>query len=1014
MPAKKKILSIKDKVKAQWKLEQAALKKADVGTTKSKVPLKAKTQYQAVEAISDEKKLRKFLESQLNSTDDEMDVEISHFVTGSDVPYTRKAFFNDIENVPGSMKKKLFAGYLAQTDKTPTNYVKDWLHSAKEHQLYYSKEGIRVEKKNLSTKMTPGSDDYGKYLAMMEEVDKDIDSDLTEMSKYKARKLREQKKMFNTDDEGEKQAKGVQGDLVDVAVSEMLAANKISDPNKIPVRYVDKNGKEVGRGFTKIPQRWIDEEANKAYHGRTQADYSIDQYNEHSPWSSKRLDKIKTKDQVHEDIWNLNAQIQAAWIKLENIDEWTASGHRSDDGRKLYEKLVELYTLRDQLRNKRSGEARNLSILSMEERKAKIREVQESIEDVQNQLRELGKIGQAYQLHAEIVDMQKDLLQMERNAPGSLAKRERVLSCSRVYENAPWLKAKVKQVYISGDDPLIPYFSHVWDIGNKSTLSANLYPVDREGRVWYAVSKSFFRLLCTSKGKVQEDEILTLPIPIDLIDDRGIPGGPNLKLNVMVAYDTNRRFYIQDESVYADEIAFFKTQRQDIQSKIQSIKSEPLSLQVKELGRSVLSTALSSTIIKNNTAYVSSIDQSKINIYEENGPYVSDVINTISYEDDEVVDVDTFVRRLGDIIIYLGPNGSKVFEKRVAHRYYDPVVLATLPQSEKYPEIFDNPLEDSNKIVNTYRDEFISRLDIFTNNFLEILYSIKTGEPIIFPTVDVQSRLSICDNYDYLLKTYGKRKDIPNTVAAYQYKLSNTHPRDIIHYMEDGSVYCFIIPDLIRDFRKADQETEKENVKRQSEGKSPILTHYINPVTKEPMSSEFIDRFKKIYINDAYNINNLTVDERNRLQKQTSKTAEKQLEVILAPGLIDKIRYGILKIKSQEPASDTASESDSDSNSNSDSDSDNDGVVSRTRGGSGGSKESNKKSNKESNSDSDDEGNYDGICRHCKGEIPKDGKGIRTLYKRKGSDKSATGSEAFHKREFCCRYCAEDCNEFDK
>ena len=39
MPAKKKILSIKDKVKAQWKLEQAALKKADVGTTKSKVPL---------------------------------------------------------------------------------------------------------------------------------------------------------------------------------------------------------------------------------------------------------------------------------------------------------------------------------------------------------------------------------------------------------------------------------------------------------------------------------------------------------------------------------------------------------------------------------------------------------------------------------------------------------------------------------------------------------------------------------------------------------------------------------------------------------------------------------------------------------------------------------------------------------------------------------------------------------------------------------------------------------------
>ena len=850
--------------------------------------------------------------------------------------------------------------------------------------------------------------------------------------------------------------------LVGNAVERMLKENNITDPDNIEIKIRDSKGK-ITKGVTSLPKRWLEDEANKTRYGLAKADFSDDHIVAPEPWAVKRAQRADKEDAMYAQIWNLSAQIQAAWAKLEDLDAPSA------DILELRNELKSLY-------HKQSGDApTKLEDLDSGNTAAwegvgwyaggkgtgpdskRAKEIETELRalhsDKEHRLRGTEKDTEIKDLVKTIESMQADLRLLKMEAPKTIRQYQEVARCGTVYRQAPWLHAKVKRVYLSPFGPSLGTYKYivVHTSGESKTKTMGptsdgkeLYyadnntpelesedlkkawlpqPIIKDGRTWYAARNGFFELLCTAKGKTQEGNVLTIPLPPDIVKRYGIDE-EHPKLSVIVGYETNRGFFVQDEKMYKSEADFFADKKKDLRTKIKELSKEPVNLNSRIFGAAILSNALESTSKSKDDdkdelleelpefAYHASLKSTgrvtrkgatKPAWYGATGDYVKKAILSIAFKGEDPVSLETFARKLGEVVVYIGPEGSKVFEERLRNRYYvDPQMLMDLTEADKFPEIFSEAAGTSEKILGWYRNEYAGKVDHFIDEFLRSVYTQESGEKLVSASVPTWDRTKTCQNVPYIQSkiaytSYGDNAQTGNKLQMTKLadkerrKIQNADPRDLIHYMEDGVVFCFTVPELKKLIDKADSTADEENIARGKDSTKSVSPAYNNPISHEPFTKDFIERFKEIYMGEGFKVKR---PDQLEAELDENKVREPDLAIILAPGLIDKIWAGLNKIKNPAP------ESDSD---------DDEVAISRTRGG--GSSDGDSDSEVEPDADTTD---YDGKCRHCKGELDPGSKGIRTLSRKAGAAKDATGSDAFHKREFCCRYCCEDCEEWEK
>lgn len=1053
MPPKKQ--SLKDKIKGQMKKAKGVKAKAATGTSKDKKPAIPVTISQAQAAEREEKRMREFLKGQKASDDDTFNTEVTHFVSGSKIPVSRKKLLEQLLLIPGSIRNQLIEGYLAQNKQKAAAYYKSWTSEARAYKAWAEDETTNTR----PPKAEAGAKDYAKYLAMQEELDE-------QLSKPKKVQDPEMTDLFGLDDDEvvDVEDTTTQEELISPAISRMLETSGLRSTTGIPVRYVDKTTrKELGRGTVDLPKKWLEaEEArflitdekpvewhtelteeeieegrsrpltqeekearaaaakqrrevwkgvarNVEYDPEATADYL-----EKAPWSQKRMgaeQNVKDRQMIFEKIATLEANINDAWIKLEDMNAWNIGTVTSNEGKELADKLTSLYELQAQLLGQTSVIPHEVAVLTDEERKARVEEVWEDKERVTKELGKLGPSGEAYRLQAEINEMQRELKELELRAPMSTAMHKEISACARIYKQGGWLKAKLNGTYLSGTDDLMPIFA-----------SVESEPINKDGVFWYPAKSTFFELQCTSKGKSQEGTVLTLPIPRDLSRDIKI-WGRYPKFHVTVGYDTNRGFVIQDENVYEKEVAYFRMRHRSAREKIQEMMSEFVTTKARQWGRVTLANALQEAV---NSELKDQPTSARRVSYTRDSPLVKTTIYSIAHTEDgeHIVDLGTFARRLGEIVINLGPSGSKIFSQRVATGHYSgQVPLDALPNEERNPEVFDNA-DVPQTIIDMQMTDMNARLNNFVEGFVEAVYVAETGERVPSRTVDIRDPLQGCQNFKYLVsereellaaeegKPTHLRKRVPSLDEMAKEKFGRAQPRDIVHYMEEGELHCFTVQDIQNMIQRADDEARQENAKREEKGLNARPPRYENPITKKPLSSDFVDRFIRIYMNKAVGSiepegsRGEGVDDIEYIDTTwTAATGEtftgrvrakkglldKQMEEILAPGLVERMLAGIAQMKAPLQQSDTDNESDGEG---------------RLKGGGGDDWEG-----EDSDSDGED---YSNKCRYCSGELSSGGKGCRTLWLKEGASKDATGTNAFVKYQFCCRYCTEDFDKFDE
>lgn len=965
--------SLKKTFKAQMKKAKLAEEKS-LAKKKDFVPaykvMPPKTEAQQVKSVTDEKDMREFL-TELRDEDDEIvqQVDIAMFTDGN-IPASRKEFFRKFENIPVSQRFVLLDGLLKQSKLKSLKYLDDWISDAEKYKAYLTSSSSKIDSQDLKLGPNSGAPEFAKYVLTMELGDEELNTKLLELKKLEAKiklskKIDALRKGEVTEDQFDDMEKArIEEEEVfgnDIEVDEFRAEairkallSKIKVPSAKPLHPKIQQMVDDAkiRNISNVPDIWIQEELQKESHGHSKKT-NIDQIVDGKPLQRGDLATSRglesSRCQVYDDIWNLEAQILSAWRQLETVDMPTD----------------EIIRLEEELR------VLNDTTVDYDSSNRVATELQLKVRDHSDEYNAIYK---------SIRSMEDDLKELKKKAPRTIRQYEKINACSKVYKEAPWLRTKVKAVYISPMDVNQDIFVKFARLEESK---------DVDGRTWYLAKSWLFEALCTTRGKTQDGDTVTVPIEPVLARELNILGG-HPKLRISMAYETHKSFIVQDEDMYKDERKYFISTKRNLTKQSEALGEELVSGATKKLGAIVLSDALQSTVVNEET------DNSKsglvqIEKYASGSNFVTRAIGIISQERDGISTTNDFATKLGEIVIYIDRDGSKVFEKRLANGYYDAEVLMSLPQSEKNPELFDDPSTNSD-ISKMYRMEYASKLEKFRIEFLHSAYLAQTGERRIASHVkdlDSVDQLRVCHNSTFLTDARNKalkieetkplqdRKDIPDLSVAETNRLEKVNPRDIIRYMEDGEVYCLTVPEL---------------------RKMELSGLYVNPITKKPLARDFVKRFKDVHINDKYDINKYSVSQ--PVKEDTAKVLRK-LEPILAPGLIALIKDGIASLKSSE------------------SDSDDDGTpVSRTRGG-GDVKDAEtplSRSRGESSSDDESPGNesdvnYDGICRHCKGEIPTGSKGIRTLSEKKNSSKDATGSDGFHKREFCCRYCCEDCEK---
>jgi hypothetical protein len=492
--------------------------------------------------------------------------------------------------------------------------------------------------------------------------------------------------------------------------------------------------------------------------------------------------------------------------------------------------------------------------------------------------------------------------------------------CMYIFSTIPWLKEKVKNIYISKVDTDISDYITSVEITDVDTDLAN-YMVD--GKVlfindmpWYRTNKKYLELQCSDKYyKVQNGDVLNIyerktkelfanfriafEVEVEnsvdeesgeVIDNTGVVG-----------------IILQDEELFADEVKFFKNKNKTPLDIIDDILKEQVTEAVKERAFSMLNKVFNGIASKD---------------------YIREVVNILAEDSKTVKDL---AKRVGNIYIYLYPAGIesisfKTFRKHIELGQYSPEEITKLTYTEKVPEIFG---EDS-KVDKKTRQEIKGDLRVSFENFIEDFGDEIYIDRNIYSKYKRRSdyrhgggfRYKIkkqlkdwredCENFkdydvigkmDKILDTinikkiqfeeaktsedrdYDLLRALNNEIKELRYEYS-VLSRDVDHklkkvpidslgyylkYTEDGKTYCLNSEEIYESIQKN------------------ILT---NPHTGKELEPNFIEKIKKLYKLRK------PIEEKPVLQVQN-------VQVDLAPGLLDLIRLDINRLNELKNAKNT-------------------------------------------------------------------------------------------------------------
>jgi len=405
---------------------------------------------------------------------------------------------------------------------------------------------------------------------------------------------------------------------------------------------------------------------------------------------------------------------------------------------------------------------------------------------------------------------------------------------SRYY--MPWIQGIVLKTFIAlPNGGIIDKTSQIHKYVNVNSKTRTKGDVN-----WYPINNKFSLLMCNinSYRRIQEGVVLTS------FTENGEP------VSLMVGYETNRGFLVQDEKMFLAEKEYEKERNSSLVEKIANILNNPITSKVEIFGIDKLSTTLHD-IAPDITDY----GVYKEGYIKKDTTYIVKAIETISKQTRTVRE---FLAKLGGVIVYLTTKlGHDIFKKRIREEYYLPEILVNLSASEKLPEIFDDPrVTQESKDYNTRF--LMGELNYFISTNAQVLYKLE------HPT---ESNKNIFYKQSFVGAKKEKKFDW-KTACVNKDDVIDIPDEQIIYYREGENVYCLVIDEILDQI---------------SAGKNPT-----NPYTKRMLKSDFLTRFEELYSNKRKN------KEISPVTTITPLPKIQNVEVILAPGLLNMIVKNIL------------------------------------------------------------------------------------------------------------------------
>jgi hypothetical protein len=383
---------------------------------------------------------------------------------------------------------------------------------------------------------------------------------------------------------------------------------------------------------------------------------------------------------------------------------------------------------------------------------------------------------------------------------------------ANLYKRPPWINARVSGVYVMPKSEGVENYH----LGEATII---------DGEKWYRARAELFELLqdAGAKTRVQEGETLT----IFMADGSSV--------SFAIGYDTNKGFVRQDEEMFQDEKEYMRKRRLSRQQELVEIRTEPVTTEIRDLGRRYLSDALLA-VAPDRQEYTFMHD------------YVREAVATIA---NSSKDVGEFANTLGQIIVLLRPEArahfgdpfgeSSVFVTRVASGYYDPEMLALTDMVTRAPEIYD--AGRSREETKKYESVLNGLIKNFVDAFLYKVYNDRKFTQVAAPEAEIEVLdLSVlCENSDTV-------QDVPK--------------ENLVYYPENGKIYCFVSSDIIDRVQEGDTT---------------------NPVTGMELEEAFVKKFTVSPATD----------------QAPTAAPERKPVVVLAPGLIERAITNIDMMKAE-------------------------------------------------------------------------------------------------------------------
>ncbi|GHV49507.1 hypothetical protein AGMMS49579_01410 [Spirochaetia bacterium] len=332
---------------------------------------------------------------------------------------------------------------------------------------------------------------------------------------------------------------------------------------------------------------------------------------------------------------------------------------------------------------------------------------------------------------------------------------ESLKSCVAFYRLLPWLKEKVKSIYIY---PLL-------NIDESFYIKSDTFT--QNDITFYKPKEKYYILQCSSRNKIQNANTTIINI-----------GDTTYEFTIGILYESGK-FILQNEDIYNAETNFIKEWIGNYEERKEKLLfSEIITPEAKTIAKVEFLNSLKEVTDKNVDIIYTDTFMDKL----------------IDYIADRSLNIKSFFKKIANIVAYINPIniklvGTTIFSKRLLNMYYNMDIISHLTEKEKLPEIYEDTRISPETLeqVGNRLYEFIDAIqEELIGNLLEyetipvrkwtITKSV-TSSPIV--PIELPSWKSACVN----------KNDV-----------DNLNDEDLIFYNENSKVYCFPINDLLYKF----------------------------------------------------------------------------------------------------------------------------------------------------------------------------------------------------------------------